>query len=101
MKERVIIDLTILFSNVNSIDNMKVFQNLLNDCMEFDDYLNTTWGVDIQETPLLCSVIQNSEYFWNWLKVDKEVYLMFLDSVDLKDDVCNMIYSIYNRLFKC
>ena len=101
MKERVIIDLTILFSNVNSIDNMKVFQNLLNDCMEFDDYLNTTWGVDIQETPLLCSVIQNSDYFWNWLKVDKEVYLMFLDSVDLKDDVCNMIYSIYNRLLKC
>ena len=40
MKERVIIDLTILFSNVNSIDNMKVFQNLLNDCMDFDDYLN-------------------------------------------------------------
>ena len=45
----------------------------------FDDYLNITWGVDIQDTPLLCSVIQNSDYFWNWLKVDKEVYLMFLD----------------------
>lgn len=87
MKERVITDLTILFSNASSIDNMKVFQNLLNDCMDFDDYLNITWGVDIQDTPLLCSVIQNSDYFWNWLKVDKEVYLMFLDSVDLKDDV--------------
>lgn len=87
MKERVLSDLTILFSNPSSMDNMKVFQNLLNDCMEFDDYLSEMWGVDIQEIPLLSSVVQNSDYFWSWLKVDKEVYLMFIDSVDLKDDV--------------
>lgn len=82
-KERIDFDLEVIFESPSK--SILIFQNLLNETMEFDDYLNTTWGIDSQETPLLFHEIQKSEYFGNWLILDYEVYSNLISSNDSED----------------
>lgn len=84
IKERIDFDLEVIFESPS--ESVMIFQNLLNETMDFDDYLSTTWGIDSQETPLLFHTIQTSEYFGNWLIMDCEVYSSLMNSND-SDDV--------------
>lgn len=86
MKERVEFDLNLIFSNSTS-DSILIFQNLLIEIMNFDEYLCSTWGLNLQETPLLLKEVQNSPYFGKWYPIDKEIYGSIIDSDDESGDV--------------
>lgn len=99
LEERIQSDLEILFSNSSS-NSVMIFQNLLTEAMNFDDYLCSTWGLDIQEVPLLLYCIQNSEYFGNWMLIDKELYSTFIDTSEDSQDV-DMVSGFDYRVFLC
>lgn len=83
IKERVDLDLELVFTH--PAESVIILQNLINEVMEFDDYLCTAWGFDLQETPFVGSVIQQSAYFTQCLAIDKQIYSSVITSSNTED----------------
>ena len=86
-KERIELDLELLCVDLMTASHISLFQNLINEVIAFDDALSKQWMIDLQETPLLLSIIQESDYFEKWLLLDSNLYLSCIQSDVVSEEV--------------
>ena len=103
MKERILLDLELIFDEVIDSTRITLFQSLVNEVMTFDACLSKQWLVDLQDTPLLLSIIQESKFFERWLWIDKTFYLSCIQSDSVQsvlDEVSIYSFNLFRNLFR-